>query len=217
VDRRTSRFFTREDRHDPHVIYPLPEPWWSRPYEYAWATDFVLPDHVVLDVACGVCHPLKFRLSELARETYACDSDPRLGSPESIVDDIRESVSAEAAAAFDASLLGPLHLAQCDMTRMPYGERMFDRVFCISVFEHLGPLDQLRSLLEFERVLKDDGLIVLTVDHPTVDLERLAGHLRAAGLRFAGEADFGIPDNAISSSYWGPELRCVRLAIERIP
>lgn len=215
MNRPASRFFTRDDPHDPHVVYALPEPWWSRPYEYAWATEFVHPDHVVLDVACGVCHPLKFRLGELASETYACDSDPRVTSPAAIVDDIRESVGAEAAEAFDRSCLEQLHLEQCDMTRMPYDERMFHRVFCISVFEHLESRDQLRSLLEFERVLKDDGLIVLTVDHPTVDLDRLAGQLGPAGLRFAGEVDFTIPDAAISSSYWGPELRCARLAIEK--
>lgn len=217
MEHTVSRFFVRDDRREPHVVFPLPEPWWSRPYEYAWATEFVRPTDVVLDVACGVCHPLKFRLGELARATYACDSDPRVTSPTAIVDDIAASVGAEAAAGFDRAHLDRVRLEACDMTRMPYADATFDRVFCISVFEHLGTLDQLRSLLEFRRVLRDGGLLVLTVDHPTVDLERLSGQLPAVGLRFAGDVDLEIPADAISSSYWGPELRCVRLLIEKDP
>jgi hypothetical protein len=48
-----------------------------------------------------------------------------------------------------------------------------------------------------------------------IDVDGLAGHLASVGLRFAGAADFTIPADAISSSYWGPELRCVRLALEK--
>ena len=88
-------------------------------------------------------------------------------------------------------------------------------MFCISVFEHLGELDQLRSLLECSRVLKDDGLIVMTVDHPTVDIERFIGLMKTTKLRFAGESDFSMRDTAIASTYWGPELRCIRLLIEK--
>jgi len=217
VDLRASRFFTREDPSDRDVVYPLPEAWWSRPYEYAWASELVRSADIVLDVACGVCHPFKFRLAELARETYACDNDPRVTSHDAIVADIAESAGAEAAAGFDRARLSQVRLAACDMTRTPYADRTFDRVFCISVFEHLAVRDQLRSLLEFTRVLKDDGLIVMTVDHPTVDLERLASHLAAVGLAFAGGADFTIPDDAISSSYWGPELRCARVVVGKDP
>ena len=57
-----SRFFTFDDPKLNKVILKLPESWWSRPYEYAWAKSFVEQDHVVLDAACGVCHPFKFYL-----------------------------------------------------------------------------------------------------------------------------------------------------------
>jgi SAM-dependent methyltransferase len=215
MDRDASRFIRWPDRREATVVYPLPEPWWSRPYEYAWATEFVRPTDVVLDVACGVCHPFKFRLGELARTTYASDRDPRVVSPPAILDDIRTSVGDAAADAFDRGRFAQVELAVCDMTRMPYPDAAFDRVFCISVFEHLAPLDQLRSLLEFTRVLRDDGLLVLTVDHPTVDLDRLTAQLAMAELRFSGAADFTVPPDAIVSSLWGTELRCVRLAIEK--
>jgi len=212
-----SRFITQGDPHEDEVVYPLPAPWWSRPYEYAWAARLVRPTDVVLDVACGVCHPFKFRLAELAAETHACDADPRVTSPEAILADIAESAGAPAAAGFDRARLAQVRLQACDMTRMPYADGSFDRVFCISVFEHLAPLDQLRALLELTRVLADDGLIALTLDHPTVDLERLRRHLEVVGLRFAGDVDLTIPPDAIASSYWGPELRCVRLALRKDP
>jgi len=212
-----SRFIVRGDPHDADVVFPLPEPWWSRPYEYAWATRFARPTDVVLDVACGVCHPFKFRLAELAAETHACDVDPRVTSPEAILADIADCAGAGAAAGFDRTRLTQVRLQVCDMRQMPYADRSFDRVFCISVLEHLAPPDQLRALAELARVLADGGLIVLTVDHPTVDLDRLRRDLDVVGLRFAGDVDLAIPPDAISSSYWGPELRCVRLALERDP
>jgi SAM-dependent methyltransferase len=217
MDLLASRFIARGDPHDADVVFPLPEPWWSRPYEYAWAAGFARSTDVVLDVACGVCHPFKFRLAELAAETHACDADPRVTSPEAILADIAECAGAEAAASFDRARLTQVRLQACDMTRMPYADGSFDRVFCVSVLEHLTPPDQLRALIELARVLADDGLIVLTVDHPTVDLDRLRRDLDVVGLRFAGDVDFTIPPDAISSSYWGPELRCVRLALTRDP
>lgn len=52
---------------------------------------------------------------------------------------------------------------QCDMIKMPYPDNYFDRVFCISVLEHIeGPL--MRYINEMLRVLKVGGLLILTVD-----------------------------------------------------
>lgn len=211
----TSRFIIAGDLSDAEVVYPLPASWWSRGHEYAWAERFAGPGHIVLDAACGVCHPLKFRLAELAAEAHACDSDPRVTDYDAIVADIAASAGPGTAAQFDRARLDQLQLTSCDITRMPYADAAFDRVFCISVFEHLAEGDQLRSLMEFTRVLTDDGLIVMTVDYPTVDLERLTGHMTASKLTFAGPHDFAVPPDAISSSMWGPELRCVRLLLQK--
>ncbi len=83
-----SRFFTFDDPKLNKVILKLPESWWSRPYEYAWAKSFVEQDHVVLDAACGVCHPFKFYLCNLCNNVYACDLDQRLLSPKEILTDM---------------------------------------------------------------------------------------------------------------------------------
>lgn len=42
-----SRFFKINDEIMKEVIVPLPGTWWSRPYEYCWASKF--PGRVVLD------------------------------------------------------------------------------------------------------------------------------------------------------------------------
>lgn len=212
-----SRFIRRDDPRDDRVVFPLPATWWSRPYEYAWAATFVERDAVVLDVACGVCHPFKFLLGERAAEAYACDWDERILSPDAILADIAECVGDAALASFDRARLATVRMSACDMTQMPYADAMFDTLFCVSVLEHLPPAGQTASLKEFARVLKPDGLIVMTVDHPTVEIAHLETSMAEAGLRFAGSVDLSMPADAISSDMWGPELRCIRLLLEKLP
>jgi ubiquinone/menaquinone biosynthesis C-methylase UbiE len=122
-------------------------------------------------------------------------------------------VNEAALRSFDPARLDQLRLDCCDMTRMPYATGMFDIVYCISVLEHVKPAVQVAALQEFARVMKDDGLIVMTVDYPTVNIDQLSIGIAQTGLRFAGKTDFSAPANAISSTYWGPELKCIRLIL----
>lgn len=195
-----SRFVRWDDESQRHMVFDLPATWWSRPYEYAWAAKFAAPGSVVVDVASGISHPFKWYLTTLAHEVYACDIDPRIVSEEATLQDIRADFGAQAATTFERSLLRSLHLNQCDMTSLPYRDRMFDTVYCISVLEHVGETARFQALSEFTRVMKDDGQIVLTVDYPTVDLRHLEESMGRLGLEFRAEHDFAIPENAISSS-----------------
>jgi ubiquinone/menaquinone biosynthesis C-methylase UbiE len=197
------------------MLFDLPETWWSRPYEYAWAAKFAAPGSVVVDVASGISHPFKWYLTTLAGEVYACDIDPRIVSEEATLLDIRADFGEQAVATFDRSLLHRIHLNLCDMTRLPYRDRMFDTVYCISVLEHVDETARFQALTEFVRVMKDDGQIVLTVDYPTVDLRHLEESMTRLRLRFRAEHNFSIPEDAISSSLWGMELKCVRLLLEK--
>ncbi|MNI11880.1 hypothetical protein D3C73_650390 [compost metagenome] len=90
---------------------------------------------------------------------------------------------------------------------------MFDKLYCISVLEHVDARTQLDALLEFSRVLKDDGLIVMTVDYPSVNMSLLTAIMAEAKLKFYGDYDFSMPDDAICSQMWGLELRCIRLLL----
>lgn len=208
-----SRFVRADDPHTKHFVFPLPATWWSRGHEYAWAFQFAGPDQVVLDAACGIGHPLKFALAERCRGAFACDLDPRIDDPAAIVADIEADFGAAAARTLDPALLYRLGRARCSITATPYGARVFDRVFCISVLEHLPPADRAAALVEFARLVRDDGLVVLTMDHPLVDLDEFVRMVAAAGLRFVGDVRLDVPQDALWSQAY--RLRCFRALLQR--
>ncbi|MDI4649662.1 methyltransferase domain-containing protein [Cohnella hashimotonis] len=212
-----SRFIREDDAFMLHFTYELPEAWWSRRYEYAWASRFLTAEDTVLDAASGVCHPFKFFAASRTAATYAFDLDPRILSRSAILDDIADSVSPRAKSEFDLDLFNRIQFTQCDMTRLPYEDQFFDKVFCISVLEHVDERTLRGALEEFRRVLKNDGLLVLTVDYPNVDMKMFAAQMDAVGWRFAGMHDFDEPDNAISTTMWGPEIKCIRLLLAKRP
>ncbi len=57
----TSRFVQLSDDQSDYFVYKMPGEWWSRKYEYEWASQFCHESQVVLDAACGVEHPLDGR------------------------------------------------------------------------------------------------------------------------------------------------------------
>lgn len=66
-----------------------------------------------------------------------------------------------------ASLLGcdkTLSALEGDATEMKFPDGTFDRVFCISVLEHMGTNNTLKVINEILRVLKPGGLAILTWD-----------------------------------------------------
>jgi ubiquinone/menaquinone biosynthesis C-methylase UbiE len=54
------------------------------------------------------------------------------------------------------------HLLVGEVTNLPYRTNSFDKIICISSLEHFE--NDEKALREMNRVLKDDGTIVLTVD-----------------------------------------------------
>jgi len=54
--------------------------------------------------------------------------------------------------------------------RMSFQDNFFDRIFCISVIEHMNDITIEKSIKEMDRVLKPGGLLLLTFDfHPYPD------------------------------------------------
>lgn len=47
---------------------------------------------------------------------------------------------------------------------MNFPDNYFDRVFCLSVIEHIPEKDWKKCIQEFERVLKPKGRLVITID-----------------------------------------------------
>lgn len=224
-----SRFVRDGDVCQSNFVYDMPPSWWSRPYEYAWAAQFARPDDVALDAACGLSHPLKFHLLDQCARVCACDLDPGIVS--------RGAIEAEAREVYGIQALPDRYFEEIDfrlasLTELPYEDQSFDRIFCISVLEHLtdrankwAPLagipvlgglvrrDIRDSLKEFKRVLKDGGQIVLTFDHPRINLDYLQRLVTELGLKFSGQLDTHLPDDAIYSR--AQNLRCFRALLEK--
>lgn len=51
-----------------------------------------------------------------------------------------------------------------EIYNLPYQENFFDHIFCLSVLEHLEPIEVVRTIKELPRLLKPGGLLVITVD-----------------------------------------------------
>ena len=55
------------------------------------------------------------------------------------------------------------HVKRADLLSLPFDDGSFDTVLCLDVLEHVELLDQPLALTEIVRVLKDDGLLLLSV------------------------------------------------------
>lgn len=186
-------FFKQPDPHIEELAgYQLPLDWWSRGYEYSWALEYASPSMTVADMGCGwMYRPFKDALDDLGCAVCAVDGDKRLLTQEKRPD--IEYVVADFTNRIEEISTGRL-----------------DRVFCISVFEDLGDMAA-PALKEFARVIKPDGLIVLTFDVPYLDaptpvypglpLDKFEQSMKDAGLRYSGSVDYDKED-AVNHQEW---------------
>lgn len=180
---------------------PLPEHWWSRPYEYCWAMQFGRRDHHVLDAACGMSHPFKWWLAEHRAEVWACDLDPRILSKLRILLDTHRDLGSRATRTLvqKMRLFWKVRFLVASIDDLPAGMPRFDAIYCISVLEHLSEEERARTLRSFARQLAPGGTVVLTVDVPDVSIEELLSASSAAGLKPRGDVFRGPPpQDAIS-------------------
>ena len=211
TDRYVSRYVRKTDLSKKCVFFDMPMAWWSRPYEYAWALGFAEPGMRVLDAACGVSHPFKFALADIGCEVDACDTDPRVVSDTEIVTHIADDVGLVAANEAQ-NILGKVRRKVADIEHLPYPDSCFDRVFCISVLEHMEVSVITSCLSEFWRVLKPDGRLLLTFDVPTIQPEAIAEMVRTAQFTFAGTFDPNMPTDRLYTDAYGG-LQCFRMAL----
>ena len=227
-----SRFVRTSDVRRDHFIYPLPSSWWSRGYEYAWAAGFAEAGDVALDAASGIEHPLKFYLVDHCRRCYACDADRRITDPGAI-----KAAVLAAAGNWQLDPSSERYLEEVDYCRahleeLPYPDRKFDKIYCISVLEHLP--DQFNkhawmrpwrgllpfavrqvelALREFYRTLKEDGLLVLTLDYPRIDLGYFVPLVEEIGFAFSGNLNLELPEDALYSP--AHQLYCFRAVLRK--
>jgi SAM-dependent methyltransferase len=208
-----SRFFKTSDPVIKKMIVDIPAVWWSRFYEYEWARRFCQPDDVVLDAACGICHPFKFFISDICRQVYACDIDSRISVPSEILSDIAAAFGTQAALGFPVVYLSRVHLERASILRLPHKADVFNKVFCISALEHLSAYDVSLALQEFRRVLKDNGWLIITFDVPGLDPEFMVATVADLGFKFIGSIETRKPEKAIWSDRC--QLNCFRAILAK--
>jgi len=207
-----SRFIRRSDLQSDSVWdIPLRKSWWSRPYEYAWTMQFAGPDFVVLDAACGISHPLKWYLADNCKETWACDTDPRIVSREAIIKETYDDLGEEAYSILFSKdeIFDKINLLQASIFDLPDSMPLFDRIFCVSTLEHLKPDERARTLDNFARKLAPDGWLILTVDYPEVTPEELSIAAKNAGLVSVSAEEMGSPPEGTLNNGYYSIYRCV--------
>lgn len=123
--------------------------WGSRPFEYAWASEIVdAYNKQVIDLGTGIPSQynwFEYVVRELKPAFYAgIDHDGRI---------IPEQVSGE-----------NFEMRYMSMADLHYQDKIFDIAYCISTFEHIPYDIFVTSIKEAHRVLKDNGLLVITLD-----------------------------------------------------
>lgn len=167
---------------DPHPQmfgnFEVPEGWWSRAFEYDFAMQYAHAGQVVADMGMGWHYrPLHDALSIVCDFVYGVDSHkgildlPPMAHGTYIVADFSQPIEG----------IPPASL---------------DRIFCISVLEEL--INYQDALSEFKRLLKPDGLCIITCDVPYKDdkpahekykgvkLDEFEDAIKAAGLAYDG-------------------------------
>ncbi|PZS34806.1 MAG: hypothetical protein DLM61_02960, partial [Pseudonocardiales bacterium] len=125
----------------------VPEGWGGRliaiehESRYRWA-EGLARDRDVLDVACGVGYGTSILADAGARQVLGVDSSP------GAIDGARERPGDRA-----EFVVGDLHNLPCE-------DRSFDLVTCFEAIEHVA--DPNRALSELRRVLRPDGLLLLS-------------------------------------------------------
>lgn len=122
---------------------------WSRFFEYPWAwiEGDLSPEHEILDAGGGLA-PFQLLAASRCRAVVNLDAD------------INIIELAKRTTVF--RLAKSLSIRQGDIRNIPYEDGRFDRVFCISVLEHLDRPNE--ALSELLRVLKPGGHLIFTVD-----------------------------------------------------
>ncbi len=140
-------------------------------YGYGWAIKYAMlnPGMNVLDAGCGVSNMPAY-LQSIGMNTTAVDKPFKQwgwGGKEH---------------EFSAKAMKELMLKHFDLAvnyeegnLLQYGkDKYFDRVISLSTLEHLGTFDlMLKAFDNFHRILKDDGILLVTIDYcPLVAKEK---------------------------------------------
>jgi SAM-dependent methyltransferase len=165
---------------------------WSREWEYPWAVlnGDLAPGMRIIDLGCGGSPLMPYLSREFG--CVATGVDTNFCSPTG-----RNNLEGFAT---DPARLFPEVTWLCeDMSGLTLEDASADRVFCISVLEHVTRATAEQSLQQIERVLKPAGMALITLDldgpHRRLDMNflELIETAARAGLVLRGRLDMTPP------------------------
>jgi ubiquinone/menaquinone biosynthesis C-methylase UbiE len=192
--------------------------------QFSEATD------VALDAACGISHPLKFYLAEKSKEVHAVDIDRRILSKEEIIRAIIDDFGEECIKNVKDYWFQKIKFQNSSITDLPYENNSFDKIYCISVLEHLPDFfnthpsirkihlpflkkDIEKAMKEFNRVIKPSGLLFLTFDYPDINLDYLTEVIQASNFIYCRKVNYTIPKDTL---FWEEKnVRFFRAALKK--
>lgn len=208
-----SRYFTNLDEYSESVFLKIPTDWWSRIYEYHWASKFANPQDICLDAACGIPHPFKFYLASICKEVHAVDSDLCIEDNDKIIGGVngyfRKSDVEKAKSQIDK-----IKFKQNNITKLDYCDNYFDKIYFISTIHQLKDEEVLGGLKELKRVLKENGLLIITFDVPSIDIDKLICKVYEVGFKIKGDLNLNRPETAIYSNLLSG-LYCYRMVLTK--
>lgn len=188
-----NKFLTTKDyRIDILDEFAIPDAWWSRFYEYAFASEFLEDWMTIADAGCGLEHPFKWYAAKRAKKVYCVDMDSRIK---------------------DLELDKNMEFIHDDLITFKLPE-LVDTIFCISVIEHI-PKPAIPVVLDtFKMNLKPGGKIILTCDYPTIGPDMMLYYAESVGLKVVGEISYNEndPDNIYNDLYY---LKCFSMVLEK--
>lgn len=165
---------------------------WSREWEYPWVVlnARVEPGMAVADLGCGGSPVLPFLLREFG--CVGAGVDLTLVSPNR-----KHTLRGFAAHPSESYPEAQWLERSMDDTGLP--DASFDRVMCISVLEHVSEELAASTLREMRRLMKPDGLALITTDVDgahrtlTVPFQRIIELAADCGLVLDGPSNFDVP------------------------
>jgi ubiquinone/menaquinone biosynthesis C-methylase UbiE len=121
----------------------------SRRLSAAFALAEVSPGMKVLDVGCGRGEIVR-HCARLGADAFGVDYAP-----------VAMQLAQQALDGLDETTTGKTGIAQADAKILPFADASFDRVLMFDIVEHLHPWELDQALGEVQRVLKDDGRLII--------------------------------------------------------
>lgn len=173
--------------------------WWSRPYEYAWAQQFIISGERVADIGSGPYQPFVDELVMRSSRVLAVDSDP-------------DAVQAIETRWSSRGFVPPQATVMCaDGGTLDYSD--FDTVFCISTLEHSENwFAMLAAMCRARRLVLTFDVQIVALTHPDTIPRLVLDTAAKSGMLPIAPVDFSLPADVIE---WNRMLRVFCLYLER--